>query len=144
MSKKFAIVKGSVVDGIALADGPLETDGTWIDLEGVSPQPSPGWSYEDGVFTAPVLPEPPKMPPIITKVAFRFRLTDLEYIGIMQAAKTEIIVAAWVETFNMVSQINLDDERTIAGIRQLVEFDLLTDNRAEEILTAAVQPNERP
>jgi hypothetical protein len=89
-------------------------------------------------------PPAPPPPPIITKLAFRFRLTDAEYVGILQAAKTEIAVAAWVETFNMVSQVDLEDARTIAGVEHLVDFDLLTEERAEAILTAPVQPSERP
>jgi hypothetical protein len=82
--------------------------------------------------------------PIVTKVAFRFRLTDAEYVGILAAAKTDVEVAAWVETFNMVSQIKLDDPRTVSGVEALVVKDLLTEERAEEILTAPVQPDERP
>jgi len=80
----------------------------------------------------------------ITKVAFRFRLTDTEYVGILNAAKTDIEVAAWVETFNMVSQINLDDQRTKDGVANLVSKNLLTQPRADEILTAPVQAGERP
>lgn len=82
--------------------------------------------------------------PIITKVAFRFRMTDAEYVGILTVAKTDIEVAAWVETFNMVTQINLDDQRTKDGVAKLVSKDLLTQERATEILTNPVQPNERP
>jgi hypothetical protein len=90
-------------------------------------------------------PEPePYVEPIVTKVAFRFRLTDAEYVGILAAAKTDIEVAAWIETFNMVSQIKLDDPRTVSGVETLVVKDLLTEDRAEEILTAPVQPDERP
>ena len=86
------------------------------------------------------LPEPP----VITKLAFRFRLTDAEYVGILTAAKTEVAVQAWVETFNMVSQVNLEDPRTVAGVEQLVTAGLLTQARSVEILTAPVQPEERP
>jgi len=90
-------------------------------------------------------PEPePYVEPIVTKVAFRFRLTDAEYVGILAAAKTDVEVAAWLETFNMVSQIKLDDPRTVSGVETLVVKDLLTEERAEEILTAPVQPDERP
>jgi hypothetical protein len=90
-------------------------------------------------------PEPtPYVAPIITKVAFRFRLTDTEYVDILNAAKTDIEVAAWVETFNMVSQINLDDQRTKDGVANLVSKNLLTQPRADEILTAPVQAGERP
>jgi hypothetical protein len=87
---------------------------------------------------------PPPLPPIITKVAFRFRLTDAEYVGILSAAKTDVEVMAWVETFNMVSQINLDDPRTASGLEMMVTKSLLTEERKTEILTAPVQNSERP
>jgi hypothetical protein len=90
-------------------------------------------------------PEPvPYVAPIITKVAFRFRFTDAEYVNILTAAKTDVEVAAWVETFNMVTQINLDDQRTKDGVANLVSKNLLTQPRADEILTAPVQAGERP
>jgi hypothetical protein len=90
-------------------------------------------------------PEPkPYVKPIVTKLAFRFRLTDAEYVGILSAAKTDVEVAAWVETFNIVSQINLDDPRTVSGVETLVGKNLLTEERGQEILTNPVQPNERP
>ena len=76
--------------------------------------------------------------PIITKLEFRFRLTDAEYIGILSAAKTDVEVQAWVETFNMVTQINLDDPRTISGLDMMVAKGLLTEERKTEILTAPV------
>jgi hypothetical protein len=90
-------------------------------------------------------PEPTQyVAPVITKVAFRFRFTDTEYVGILNAAKTDVEVAAWVETFNMVTQINLDDQRTKDGVANLVSKTLLTQERGNEILTAPVQPGERP
>jgi hypothetical protein len=142
----YAIIKGGVVDGIAIADAPLEVDGEWICVDGVDPMPGPFWTYENGVFAHPV--DPPAPPPIsrpniISKVAFRFRMTDAEYVGVINAAKTDVEVAAWVETFNMVSRINLDDQRTKDGVAKLVSKDLLTQARADEILTAPVQPGER-
>jgi len=89
-------------------------------------------------------PAPPPPPPIITKLAFRYRLTDAEYVGILAAAKTDVEVMAWVETFNMVSQVNLDDPRTASGLDMMVSKDLLTEERKTEILTAPVQDSERP
>lgn len=141
MTKKFAIIKGDIVDCVAIADAPLEIDGVWIDLTGVSPEPGRDWTYKDGVFTPP--PPPPPLPNIITKVAFRFRLTDAEYVGILSAAKTDVEVAAWVETFNMVSSIDLDNQRTKDGVANLVSKNLLTQARADEILTAPVKSDER-
>lgn len=92
----------------------------------------------------PPLPPQPPPPPIITKLAFRYRLTDAEYVGILTAAKTDVEVAAWVETFNMVSQVNLEDPRTASGLDMMVSKDLLTEERKTEILTAPVQDSERP
>lgn len=144
MVKKFAVIKGGIVDGIALAEAPIPTDGDWVDISGMSPEPGPLWLYENGVFSPPPPPPPVILPNVITKVAFRFRLTDAEYVGILSAAKTDVEVAAWVETFNMVSSIDLDNQRTKDGVANLVSKNLLTQARADEILTAPVQPNERP
>ena len=93
------------------------------------------------------VPQPPPVdsrPPVITKIAFRFRLTDAEYVGVLNAAKTDIEVAAWVETFNMVSQINLESDRTKDGVAVLVAKSLLTQARADAVLTDPVQESERP
>lgn len=86
----------------------------------------------------------PPLPPVITKLAFRYRMTDAEYVGIISAAKTDVEVTAWVETFNMVTQVNLDDPRTKLGLDMMVSKSLLTTGRETEILTAPVQPSERP
>lgn len=87
---------------------------------------------------------PENLPPIITKLAFRYRLTDAEYVGILAAAKTDVEVAAWIETFNMVSQVNLEDPRTASGLDMMVAKNLLTAEREAEILTTPVQDSERP
>lgn len=114
----------------------------WVFL-GENPQGvSVGWSYNGSVFTPPPAPPPP--PRIITKLAFRYRLTDAEYVGILNAAKTDVEVAAWIETFNMVSQVNLDDPRTKSGLDMMVSKNLLTAQRETQILTAPVQGNEVP
>lgn len=140
----YAVIKGGVVDGIAIADGPLDTDGMWVCVDGMDPMPGRDWTYENGVFLPPPPRLEPALPNIITKVAFRFRMTDAEYVGVLSAAKTDVEVAAWVETFNMVSSIDLDNQRTKDGVANLVSKNLLTQARADEILTAPVQPNERP
>ncbi|NBX52022.1 hypothetical protein EBT25_19320 [bacterium] len=144
MSKKFAIVKGDTVDGIALAESPIPSDGEWIDIEGISPEPGPMWTYRDGVFAPPHVPsnnlvEPPK---VISKLAFRYRFTNAEFAAILGAAKTDVEVQVWYDTFNLLTVVNLDDQRTKDGVADLVSKNLLTQARADEILTAPVQPNE--
>lgn len=49
----YAVIKGDRVDGIAIADAPLDTDGMWIDVTNVDPIPARDWKYEDGKFVAP-------------------------------------------------------------------------------------------
>lgn len=101
-------------------------------------------AYHEGHYRLIGSEQTPYIAPIITKLAFRFRMTDAEYVAILAASKTDVEIAAWVETFNMVNQINLDDDRTKSGVSTLVAKNLLTNERANEILTAEVQPNERP
>ena len=106
------------------------------------PEPGPGWSYKNDTFSPPIFVLP-SLPNVITKVAFRFRFTDAEYAGIITAAKADAEVQVWYDTFNMVSTFNLDSQRTKDGVANLVSKNLLTQARADEILTAPVQPNER-
>jgi hypothetical protein len=90
-------------------------------------------------------PDPvPYQPPVITKVAMISRFTPSEYVGIVGATKTDVEVQAWYDLFQATSVVDLSDERTIAGINAFVPKNLLTQARADEILTAPVQPNERP
>ena len=84
----------------------------------------------------------PSVFPVITKVAFRFRFTDAEYAGIINASKTDAEVQVWYDTFNMVTKIELDNQRTKDGVATLVSKNLLTQARADEILTAPAQENE--
>lgn len=138
----YAVIKSNVVDGIAIADAPLETDGVWICLDGVSPTPGPDWTYENGVFSPPAPPLP--LPNIITKLAMIDRFTEAEYEGVLTAAKSDVQVQGWLDRFAAANKINLDDSRTVSGINLLVSKNLLTQARADEILTDPVQPNERP
>ena len=134
--KRWALIKNGVVDTVVTQTAQPQVFGTWVECPDYV---GPGWLYNGSTFSSP-----PAVEPIITKLAFRYRLTDAEYVGILSAAKTDVEVAAWVETFNMVTQINLDDPRTKSGLDMMVSKNLLTAERETEILTAPVQPDERP
>lgn len=143
---RYAIVNGeNKVYNIAIADNPLDTDGIWIDLTGMDPEPGIGWSYVNGQFSPPPAPPaPPPLPNIITKIAMITRFTDAEFVGILAAAKTDVEVEGWYARFSAANTINLDDQRTQSGINMLVTKNLLTQARATAILTDPVQPGERP
>jgi len=134
--KRWALIKNGVVDTVVTQTAQPQVFGTWVECPDYV---GPGWLYNGSTFSSP-----PAVEPTITKLAFRYRLTDAEYVGILSAAKTDVEVAAWVETFNMVTQINLDDPRTKSGLDMMVSKNLLTAERETEILTAPVQPDERP
>lgn len=89
------------------------------------------------------VPDPP--PPqiwTITKLAMISRFTNEEYIGILTAKKTDVVVEAWYDNFSASTQINLKEQRWIDSINSLVSKNLLTQERADTILTTPAQPNE--
>ena len=134
----YAVVENGIVTNIVLSDSALFPNWIQSDVAQID------WTYDGAAFHPPVPPPPPVLPPIITRLAFRYRLTDAEYVGILNAAKTDVEVFAWVETFNIVSQVNLNDPRTKSGLDMMVAKSLLTAQRETQILTDPVQPNERP
>ena len=140
--KRWALIEGELVANVVEQDTQPQIEGLWV--ENVDGKAGPGWKYIGGQFIGPELPPLPPVLPIITKLAFRYRMTDQEYVGILTAAKTDVEVAAWIETFNMVSQVNLDDPRTKSGLDMMVSKGLLTEQRETEILTAPVREDERP
>jgi len=100
-----------------------------------------GKKYENGVFVdGPVV----VLPSVITKIALLNRMTDAEFIGIINAAKTDAEVELWKTRFDSVTTIDLNDgSRVVAGFPMLVAKGLLTQQRATKILTDPVQPDER-
>ena len=143
---RFAIVGAdNVVRNVAIAEEAMNIDGTWINLTDITPEPGIGWTYENAVFAAP--PAPPPAPPelsIITKIALLNRMTDAEFIGIINAAKTDAEVELWKTRFDNATSIDLNDgSRVVAGFPMLVTKGLLTQERATAILAAPIQPNER-
>lgn len=140
----YAVIKGTIVDGIAISDSPLETDGVWVCIDGLPIKPQPGWSYDGANFAPPPPPPVIPLPNVITKLAMIDRFTEAEYEGVLTAAKSDVQVQGWMDRFSSANQVNLDDSRTINGIQTLVSKNLLTAQRGQEILTDPVQPNERP
>jgi hypothetical protein len=134
----YAVVENGVVTNIVVSESALFPNWIQSDVAQI------GWTYDGAVFTPAAPPPEPVLPPNITRLAFRYRLTDAEYVGILTAAKTDVSVAAWIETFNIVNQVNLNDPRTKSGLDMMVSKGLLTAERETEILTAPVQPDERP
>ncbi len=65
MSKKFALIDGTDVNSVAVANsegdlGVMAQLFEVIDVTSVTPQPSKGWTYEGGIFYPPKLSEAAK------------------------------------------------------------------------------------
>lgn len=58
MTNRFAIIESGTVVNVVVADAQIAAENGWIDC----PNAGPGWTYADGVFTAPVVVEPTPAP----------------------------------------------------------------------------------
>jgi len=58
MTNRFAIIENGLVTNVVVADAEIASANGWIDC----PDAGPGWTYADGVFTAPVVVEPTPAP----------------------------------------------------------------------------------
>jgi hypothetical protein len=55
---RYAIIENGAVVNVVVADAEIAAENGWIDC----PVGGPGWTYTDGVFTAPVVVEPTPTP----------------------------------------------------------------------------------
>lgn len=134
---RYALIESGSVSLVTEQDSPPILPGLWVNVTGMNVGPFD--KYDGQTFTKHVPPPPPK---VITKAAFRFRLTDPEYVAILNESKTNVEVTAWVETFNMSTTIDLGSQRIKDGLQVLVKNNLLSQSRADEILNNPIQPNE--
>lgn len=58
MTNRYAIIKNGVAVNVVIADAELASQNGWI----ACPDAGPGWTYANGVFTAPVVVEPTPAP----------------------------------------------------------------------------------
>ena len=105
------------------------------------------WAYVP--YVEPPEPTPVEPEPAIpedttlTPMSFVRRFTIEEELKLRQEAKTDIVIDALLNNLLIVNYVDLADERVIGGIRYLVEKAFISQERADEILTAPVQPFEK-
>lgn len=80
----------------------------------------------------------------ITVGAFKRRMTQAERIAIRAAAAGNPIVYDFVDLLDSSSYADLSDPLLIAGLQQMETAGLLGAGRADEILTAPIDPSELP
>ena len=91
------------------------------------------WLAQGGV-PEPYLPPAPRPTRIVTVLAFRDRLTPAEEIAITQAGMATAAVRVWLDRLSGAQEVNLDDPRTVAGLRTMAAAGLLAAERVTEIL----------
>jgi hypothetical protein len=143
----FALINNNTVENVS------EGDQAWansvapewdsvVSIEGMTPAPGIGWGYEDGVFTAPVMPpapEPTPEPRHITVGAFFDRFGDQKWPIL---ADTNASVQALIKDASVRKWINLDDPQVLTGLQMVQAAGHDIDPAA--IIAAPIQPEERP
>lgn len=176
---QYALINNNLVENVA------EADQAWADsvapdwqavvnVTGMNPEPSVGWSYSDGVFTAPVIPPRPPAPDtwIITRNAFQNRfpltangvstkydlmtlfLTDTAYaesLGVTGSAIFDLrsIIITGNNRLGVVTEVNLQSQETINYVNMTTnalfpDAFRLTTAEASAILTTPAAANEKP
>ena len=72
MVKNYALIKNGIVLGIAVA-GENYTNPLYdltIEIDSLVQKPGPGWSYSNGVFTAPPPTPPPPQQTVFSKFVY--------------------------------------------------------------------------
>lgn len=96
----------------------------------------------------------PSDPPRITSLAFRRRFTTAEQVAIevaslddptatIEVRQQQAALRVYLRNIDVAKFVDLGDPEVISGVSQLEALGLLLPGRAEAILTAPVQPEER-
>ncbi|WP_010465883.1 hypothetical protein [Acidovorax radicis] len=81
-------------------------------------------------------------PRLLTHERFIQRFTPAEWEAMTAAARANAAMDAWMRRFTLATFVSLDDPATAAGVRALELAGILAAGRADEILTAPLQPEE--
>jgi hypothetical protein len=79
----------------------------------------------------------------MTKQKFKLRLTQAERITIREAAKENPVVFDFQDLLDSGSHADLLDDVLIKGLSAMESLGLIAQGRAQEILSAPIQDNER-
>lgn len=122
-------------------------DGEGIPLGYTRTPPPPevhGYYIKWGPFKWELTKDPPPPPPeperIISKLAFMNRLTDDEYVSMLAASKSDVVIEAWFHKFNLMDKILLNT----LNMKPFIEKSILTEEKIDQILKSPVQDHERP
>lgn len=117
-----------------------------VPVDGLDPEPQPGWLYDGVAFSAPDEADPDAAR-WITRLAFLSRFTDAEAVAIDLASMGATVEAATMRLYmskvNAATYIDLDRADLRDGLLAVETAGILAAGRALEILDAPVQDIER-
>ena len=106
-----------------------------------------GWILEDGVWTAPVIPEPAPAPePVInyakvSPIEFKLLFTSQERVAIKSARNTDPVVDDFYDIVEdpRLTHVDLGLQSTQYALAYMAANGLIAESRVAEILTGKVQ-----
>lgn len=136
---KYAIINNNVVTKVVTLN--IEEDIQWwanrcqniIDLGENLDLVEPGFLLQVNKIVPPPGYQPLTMK--ITKLAFRQRITVNEMVGIYTAAASNTVLKILLDNLQIATYIDLLRTDTISGIMYIASLGLLTEERANIILT---------
>jgi len=145
---KCALVKDNIVIDVVTTNSDEEfqslarISSSVVDVTDANPQPEAGWLF-NGNSLVPPEGQNPAGTRRITKLGLRRRLTFTELCTLTAAAKTVVQVEALMGNLAVATYIDLNRSDTIAGFGLIVSLGLVTQDRANEILSAPIRDDEK-
>jgi hypothetical protein len=122
-------------DGVVIAEQPFDpaTQEPWVDEETAQ-----AWAAAEIKKIQGVLKRE------LTPLAFTRRFTIEEHAAILTAAQTDMVARAIYDRLMMAKPVDLEDPAVAEGLAYYQSQNLITVERMEEILGAAVTEKEKP
>ena len=96
-----------------------------------------GWTPPEGYGLVEDVNAPPAKRSVrLSPLEFKRLFTQNERMAIISSAQNETLIAAWLDLLNVASEVDLQDEDTVAGLHYLEAVGLIAHGRAAEILNS--------
>lgn len=120
MARDIALIENGIVTNVIVAD-------SWpggIDVTDLTPRPGPGWTFANGVFTAPPAPVEPvvQTTPYMTQYGWLSRITQPKRTAIRNLGKTDAVVEDALFLFQIAGRIDvsLTETQQLVGYLQML------------------------
>ncbi len=108
----------------------LPSGQSYVQTSLTTDRPSGVWDPATRSFQ-PVSPQPV----YLTMREYLNRFTDVEYLSILEAAKTDAVLNAAYARLNLLKEVKINGERTIAIVSKLETDGIIGPGRAAEVLS---------